>query len=159
MISHSDRHHKFLFSLPGLENVDSARKEMIRRVYDVCIYSLFLGDVEIARKAFGLLLRCKEFKWKDFWSLAVHMLNPHDPDRDDTFILSQVEQLRSLMVRDRTRVSHPSQSHVWTQPIPQGEELLNEVLQVLIQNGQYREALEEIELFVVPSLIITRPLS
>lgn len=106
MILHSDRNHRFLFSLPGLENVDTARKETIRRVYDVCLYSLLLGDVENTKKAFGVLLRCKEFKWKDLWSLAVYMLNPHDPDRDNAFFLSQVLQLRSLMLQDPTQVSH-----------------------------------------------------
>lgn len=114
MISNSDRNHKFLFSLPGLENVDSARKEMIRRLYDACIYSILLGDVQFARKAFGLLLRCKEFKWKDFWSLAIYMLNPHDPDRDNAFILSRVEQLNLLMVQDRARVSPSTSTCFWT---------------------------------------------
>jgi len=105
---------------------------MIRRVYDVCMYSLYSGDFERASKAFGLLLRCKEFKWKDFWSLAVYMLNPHDPDRDDAFFLGQVEHLRLLMAQDPTR----------------RQELLNEVLQVLVQNGRYTEALDEIELYL-----------
>ena len=112
MIPHSDRNHKFLFSLPGLDNVDSARKETIRRVYDVCMYSILLGDVERTKKAFGILLGCKEFKWKDLWSLAIYMLNPHDPDRDDTFFLRQVKQLRSLMHQDRTRVSRSSSTCV-----------------------------------------------
>lgn len=105
---------------------------MIRRVYDVCMHSLLLGDVTRARKAFGILLRCKEFDWKASWALAIYMLNAHDPDRDDTFFLSQVEQLRLLMLQDPT----------------QREELLNEVLQVLIQNGRYTEALDEIELYL-----------
>jgi RNA polymerase I-specific transcription initiation factor RRN11 len=157
MIPHSDsdRNHKFLFSLPGLENADSARKEMIRRIYDACIYSMLLGDIRIARKAFGLLLRCKEFKWKDFWSLAVYMLNPHDPDRDNTFVLSQVDQLRSLMVQDRARVSHSTSAYAWTQRISQGVELLNELLQVLVQNGRCTEALDEIELSVIMFLMVT----
>lgn len=117
MLSYPDRNHQFLFSLPGLENVDSARKHMIRRVYDACIYSLFSGDVEVARKAYGLLLRCKEFKWKDLWSLGIHMLNPHDPDRDNAPIRSQVEQLRFLMVRNHTRVSPSPSTCVRTQRI------------------------------------------
>ena len=128
---------------------------MIRRVYDACIYSLFLGDVEIARKAFGLLLRCKEFKWKDLWSLVIHMLNPHDMDPDNIF-LSQVEQLRSLMIQDHSRVSYSLSTCVWTQRIPQKEELLNEVLQALVQNGQYSEALFEIDLSVISSLAMAR---
>lgn len=132
MTSLPDRNHQFLFSLLGLRNVDSARKLTIRRVYDVCMHSLFLGDVERARKAFGILLRCKEFDWKASWALAIYMLNPHDPDRDDTYFLRQAEQLRLLMLQDPTR----------------REELLNEVLQVLIQNGRYAEALDELELYL-----------
>lgn len=108
MSSHPDRNHQFLFSLLGLRGADSARKVMIRRVYDVCMHSLCLGDVERARRAFGILLRCKEFDWKASWALAIYMLNAHDPDRDDAFFLSQVEQLRLLMLQDPTRVSFPS---------------------------------------------------
>lgn len=79
---------------------------MIRRVYDICVYSLLLGDVESTKRAFGILFRCKEFKWKDLWPLAIYMLNPHDPDRDNTFFLDQVGQLRLLMLQDHTQVSH-----------------------------------------------------
>ncbi|KAF9779453.1 hypothetical protein BJ322DRAFT_1087533 [Thelephora terrestris] len=134
MTSHPepDRNHQFLFSLLDIRGIDSARKLTIRRVYDVCMHSLCLGDVNRARKAFGILLRCKEFDWKASWALAVYMLNAHDPDRDDTFFLSQVEQLRLLMLQDPTR----------------REELLNEILQVLVQNGRYTEALDEIELYL-----------
>jgi hypothetical protein len=112
MTSDPDRNHQFLFSLLGLRGLESARKVTIRRVYDVCMHSLFLGDVERARKAFGILLRCKEFDWKASWALAIYMLNAHDPDRDDTFFLSQVEQLRLLMLQDTTRVSYSSLARV-----------------------------------------------
>lgn len=118
MTSHPDRNHQFLFSLLGLRGIDSARKVTIRRVYDVCMHSLCLGDVERARKAFGILLRCKEFDWKASWALAVYMLNAHDPDRDDTFFLSQVEQLRLLMLQDPTRVGLSSLPYIRTQRIP-----------------------------------------
>ena len=148
MTSYPDRNHQFLFSLLGLRGADSARKVTIRRVYDVCMHSLFLGDVERSRKAFGILRRCKEFDWKASWALAIYMLNAHDPDRDDTFFLSQVQQLRLLMLQDPTRVSDVLSFPAQSQRIPQREELLNEVLQVLVQNGRYTEALDEIELFV-----------
>lgn len=158
MGSLADRNHQFLFSLLNLRSADSARKVTIRRVYDVCMHSLCLGDVERARKAFGILLRCKEFDWKASWSLAIHMLNAHDPERDDTFFLSQVEQLRSLMLHDPTRVSYSPSPRVRTQLLPQREELLNEVLQVLTMHGRYTEALDEIEL-CVPSLYGAPPFS
>ena len=112
MSSHSDRNHHFLFTLLSLRGTDSARKVTIRRVYDVCMHSLCLGDVERARKAFGILLRCKEFDWKASWSLAIYMLNAHGPERDDAFFLSQVERLRSLMLRDPTQVSCSSLPNV-----------------------------------------------
>ena len=159
MSSHPDRNHQFLFSLPNLRNADSARKVTIRRLYDVCMHSLCLGDTARARKAFGILLRCKEFDWKDSWSLAIYMLNAHDPERDDAFFLSQVEHLRSLMLQDPTQVSYTSSAHVRTSLIPQREELLNEVLQVLVQNGRYAEALDEIELSVALTIYYEPPLS
>ena len=112
MSSHPDRNHQFLFSLLSVRSADSARKVTIRRVYDVCMHSLCLGDVERARKAFGILLRCKEFDWKASWSLAIYMLNAHDPERDDTYFLSQVEHLRSLMLQDPTQVSYSSSFRV-----------------------------------------------
>lgn len=113
-----DRNHQFLFSLPNLRGVGSARKVTIRRVYDVCMHSLCLGDVERARKAFGILLRCKEFDWKASWSLAIYMLNAHDLERDDAFFLNQVEQLRSLMLQDPTLVSCTSSPCVQIRLIP-----------------------------------------
>jgi RNA polymerase I-specific transcription initiation factor RRN11 len=118
MSSLPDRNHQFLFSLLDLKSVDSARKVIIRRVYDVCMHSLCLGDVGRARKAFGILLRCKEFDWKASWSLAIYMLNAHDPERDDSFFLSQVEQLRLLMLQDPTLVSYTPPAHVQTRLIP-----------------------------------------
>ena len=118
MSSLPDRNHKFLFSLLGLKSADSARKVTIRRLYDVCMHSLCLGDVGRARKAFGILLRCKEFDWKASWSLAIYMLNAHDPERDDNFFLSQVEQLRSLMLQDPALVSYTSPTRVQARLIP-----------------------------------------
>jgi len=118
MSSLPDRNHKFLFSLLNLRSADSARKVAIRRVYDVCMHSLCLGDVRRARKAFRILLRCKEFDWKASWSLAIYMLNAHDPDRDDAFFLGQVDQLRSLMLQDPTRVSCSLPVCIMTQSIP-----------------------------------------
>ena len=157
MSSHPDRNHQFLFSLLNLRGADSARKITIRRVYDVCMHSLCLGDVDRARKAFGILLRCKEFDWKASWSLAIYMLNAYDPERDNAFFLGQVEQLRSLMLQDPTRVSYPLLARIRTQLIPQREELLNEVLQVLVQNGRYAEALDEIELCVAFAIYGAHP--
>lgn len=110
MNSLPDRNHQFLFSLLNFKSADSARKITIRRVYDVCMHSLCLGDVRRARKAFGILLRCREFDWKASWSLAIYMLNAHDPERDDSFFLSQVERLRSLMLQDPSLVSRRHRS-------------------------------------------------
>lgn len=100
-----DRNHEFLFSLISFKKADSARLLTIRRLYDVCMYSLYTKDIEQARKAFGILLRCKEFNWKTSWSLAIYMLNPFDSDRGDSFFLGQVEHLRSLMLQAPVLVS------------------------------------------------------
>lgn len=100
-----DRNHEFLFSLFRFKNIDSARAITIRRLYDVCMFSLFTGDDKRAREAFGILLRCKEFNWKTSWSLAIYMFNAHDPENDSSFSLAKVEQLRSLMLQDPSRVS------------------------------------------------------
>ena len=46
------------------------------------------------------------------------MLNAHDPERDDGFFLSQVEQLRSLMLQDPTLVSYTPPARFQIRLIP-----------------------------------------
>src|ERR1700722_119049 len=69
-----------LFELLWNKHSRTARKVHIRRLYDVLRLCIERNDLPRARKAWDILIRCKEFDWKVMWQTAVHLLGSHSDD-------------------------------------------------------------------------------
>lgn len=59
--------YKFLFAYPNAKQTLSARKVHIRRLYDILELSIHRNDLARAKKAWAILVRCKEVNWKTMW--------------------------------------------------------------------------------------------
>lgn len=123
--------HNFLFASLDSKNPNTARKVHIRRVYDILQLSVQRNDISRAKKAWGILARCKEFDWKAVWTLGVHLMGTTEASTTD-ISRTRIEFLRSLMLQ------HPNQK----------DAVLRELVLRLIQAERYKEALDELELWV-----------
>ena len=74
---------QFMFTSPNAPRSATARKVHIRRLIDVLQLSLLRRDYDRARRAWTILIRCKEINWKDMWKTAVALLADIDPGHDD----------------------------------------------------------------------------
>lgn len=76
--------HTFLFTSPNAPRPTTARKVHLRRLIDVLQLSLLRRDLDRARRAWAILIRCKEINWKDMWKTAVALLaDPGDDDQEE----------------------------------------------------------------------------
>ncbi|KAF7352610.1 RNA polymerase I-specific transcription initiation factor rrn11 [Mycena venus] len=106
----------------------SARKIHIRRLYDVMHLCIQRNDFERATRAWTILAHCQEVNWRTMWSTSVHILsakNLKDPEQTVAF-------LRLMMLQ------HPEDR----------ETILKEMVLRLIISEQYRDALDELELYL-----------
>ncbi|TFY71413.1 hypothetical protein EVG20_g1595 [Dentipellis fragilis] len=128
--------HTFLFSSLNNKPPRTARKVHLRRLYDVFQLTLQRGDLPRARRAWAILVRCKEVSWRDMWrsSLAVVGVGDAGMDADGTGAAKEkrVEFLRVLLLQ------HPEER----------EGILQEMVLLLIMSGKHREALDELELYL-----------
>lgn len=125
-MSPSDHDHTFLFASLGDKPPRSSRKAHLRRLHDILQLCILRNDLPRARRAWAILVRCRETDWKAMWSTAVHLVN--GPER---------AALLGAMQR---------------QAPEQGEAILREQVLRLIQERRYRDALDELELCVCHSL-------
>ncbi|KAK0499838.1 hypothetical protein EDD18DRAFT_1152842 [Armillaria luteobubalina] len=108
----------------------SARKLHICRLYDVLELSLLRNEFARARKAWAILARCKEIHWTTMWTTAVRVLgdetfNGHDSSKKIAFLHEMM-----LQVPDKR------------------ETILKEIVLRNIMAGQFRKALDELELYL-----------
>lgn len=76
--------HSPLFTSSNVPRPTTARKVHIRRLIDVLQLSLLRRDYDRARRAWAILIRCKEIDWKDMWKTAVALLaDPGDDDQEE----------------------------------------------------------------------------
>lgn len=122
--------HSFLFASLDSKQPRSARKVHIRRLFDILQLSLLRNDLERARRAWAILIRCKEIHWRDMWTTAVGLLGedapPDDADSDE-------EKINFLRIAMR-------------QHLDERELILKELTLRLIRAGMHREALDELDL-------------
>ncbi|CAK5275384.1 unnamed protein product, partial [Mycena citricolor] len=105
----------------------STRKTHIRRLYDVMEICLQRGDFARAARAWAILARCEEIKWKKMWVTGLQLLGP-EPNKTT----KKIEFLRVMMLQ---------------QP-EERESILQELVLHLIASGEHREALDELELYL-----------
>ncbi|KAJ3754215.1 hypothetical protein EV360DRAFT_87052 [Lentinula raphanica] len=120
----------YLFSAPAdiLNTPSTARKVHIRRLYEVLQLCIHRNDLPRARRAWSVLLRCKEINWITMWGVAIHLVE--ETSYDST---RKIELLRDMMLH------YPDQR----------VNVIKELIFRLILSGRHREALDELELQVI----------
>ncbi|KAF7332114.1 hypothetical protein MKEN_00092100 [Mycena kentingensis (nom. inval.)] len=89
-------------------------------------------QLRCAIRAWNILVRCKEVDWKSMWSLGVHLLAENNLDNASERQSSKVDFLRLMMLQR-----------------PEDREMiLKELVLRLILCERYREALEDLELYL-----------
>jgi RNA polymerase I specific initiation factor len=100
MVAHD---HNFLFASLGSKQPHNTRKIHIRRLYDA--FQLFIArrDLARAKRAWAILVRCKEIDWSVMWTTGLQLLG--DTLDDETSTLKQ-EFLRTMMLQKIDEVRH-----------------------------------------------------
>lgn len=89
-----------LFELPGSKAPNTARKIHIRRLYDTLQLCILRRDITRARKAWAILVRCKEVHWKALWRTGVLLLDESDYDLDqEGETEKRVDYLSTMMLQ------------------------------------------------------------
>ena len=152
--------HSFLFSSLSSKQPTTARKAHIRRLFDILQLCVQRHDWVRAKRAWAILVRCREVDWKAMWTTSILLLQADDPDAGGA--QSNAERVRFLGVMMR---QHPDEVrlldcspqrltlfHTLTASSPsQRESILKELVLRLIQDGRCKRAMEELDL-CVPSL-------
>ncbi|KAF6762175.1 hypothetical protein DFP72DRAFT_1002018 [Ephemerocybe angulata] len=121
--------HTFLFASLDSKPPNTARKVHIRRLYDLFQVSIQRQDFTRASRAWAILARCKEFDWMSMWMTGFLLLRGSS---SDDVPQEKLEFLRTMLL----------------QQTGQRESILQELLFCLIRCGKYREALNELELYL-----------
>ncbi|OCF45669.1 hypothetical protein I317_00572 [Kwoniella heveanensis CBS 569] len=128
----------------------SVRRRWIQNLVDALHYCLLKGDIERAKKAWAILIRCREVDWKARWNWGLLVLSSSTTAPSDStqngYSYTQMSQftqdyegkeverwLNSLRVSAREE-DKPS--------------LLNGLVLHFIKHGQYRRALDQLETYL-----------
>ncbi|VDB88533.1 unnamed protein product [Peniophora sp. CBMAI 1063] len=84
------------------------------------------GNYDRARKAYAILVRCREVKWAKLWRLGMFLLSKCGDERRD------VEYLRAMLLQ------HPDEA----------EAIMQELVLTLTANDRERDAMDELELYL-----------
>ena len=98
-----------LFDLPGSKTLSTTRKLHIRRLYDVLQLCLLRDDLVRARKAWAILVRCKEVHWKALWKTGILLLDEFEYEFDqDRETAKRIDYLSTMMLQqsEDVRIHH-----------------------------------------------------
>ena len=98
----SSDHHFFFASLDS-KPPSTARKVHIRRLYDILQLSIQRNDFARAKRAWAILIRCKEFRWEEHWTIGLYILNEGKTMTES--IPQRTEYLRAMILRGVDKVS------------------------------------------------------
>ncbi|TFK43690.1 hypothetical protein BDQ12DRAFT_718885 [Crucibulum laeve] len=127
----SSNNHNFLFASLDSKAPLTARKVHIRRLYDILQLCIQRKDPRRAKRAWAVLARCKEVRWSSMWKTGLLLLGENIDDELPS-APRKVEYLRTMMLH------HTDER----------ENILKELLFRLILLEKYREALDELELYL-----------
>ncbi|KAF8646390.1 hypothetical protein AX16_007256 [Volvariella volvacea WC 439] len=122
--------YTFLFASLDEKEPSTARKVHLRRLYDILHLSVQRNDHLRAYRAWCILARCKEFQLKTMWTTALYILTRNEFANGNN--QKRIDFLRTIMLR------YPDER----------EAILQELIITLIMAEQYREALDELELYL-----------
>ena len=92
-----------LFTLPGSKEPSTARKYHIRRLYDILQLCIQRYDYVRARKAWAILVRCKEVDWKVLWRTGAVLICESQEECDE-MSTKKSEYLSTMMLRNTDMV-------------------------------------------------------
>lgn len=90
----------FLFSAPAptLNVPSTARKVHLRRLYDVLQLSIHRDDLARARRAWSILVRCKEINWMAMWGIGIHLVEENSYGDEEIGSSRKIELLRDMFL-------------------------------------------------------------
>jgi RNA polymerase I-specific transcription initiation factor RRN11 len=138
--------YSFLFALPEAKQTLSARKVHIRRLYDILELCIYRNDISRAKKAWSILIRCKEINWKAMWRTATLLVGEHE--NSESLARHRLEFLTTMMLQLPEAVSELTLCRTILTAAMQRESIIQEMILHLIVARQHRKALDELELFV-----------
>lgn len=94
--------HNFLFESLDSKSPPTARKVHIRRLYDILELCIQRNDFDRAKRAWCVLIRCKEFQWEDQWRTGLYIISEGSTLTEN--IPQRVGYLRAMMLRDINKV-------------------------------------------------------
>ncbi|KAH9850733.1 hypothetical protein C2E23DRAFT_734510 [Lenzites betulinus] len=127
--------HAFLFNPLNSKQPQTARKVHIRRLFDILHLCVQRHDWQRARRAWTVLLRCKEVDWKTMWKMSLLLLGRPDENTDFDPPETDSDKVNFLTVMMR---QHPEER----------ESILKELVLHLIQCNMHRRAMEELDLYL-----------
>ena len=89
----------------GAKQTLSARRVHLRRLYDILELCIHRGDLERARKAWAILVRCKEVNWKAMWRTGTLLVGRQEDQA--AAARDRLEFLTSMMLQFPEAVSIP----------------------------------------------------
>ncbi|KAG8738548.1 hypothetical protein FRC12_016718 [Ceratobasidium sp. 428] len=113
----------------------SSRKQHIRFTYDILHVCLQRGDLARARRAWSLLVKCPEIDLRTIWQVGLALI-PCEGENEERRARSTREHVGYLK---RVRLRIPDMQ----------ETFLKETVLALIDMGEYQEALDELDLYIV----------
>ncbi|TDL29690.1 hypothetical protein BD410DRAFT_36399 [Rickenella mellea] len=126
----------FIFDLPQADTLkpSSTRKVHIRRLNDILHLSIQRGDMLRARQVWSILARCKEYDWMAMWRMGLLLANPHShpPSSNTNTVTARLDYLRVMMLR-----------------CPDDQEsILSEIVLQLIFSENFKDAIDELDLYL-----------
>lgn len=94
--------HNFLFASLDSKPPRTAREVHIRRLYDILQLCIQRNDMPRAKRAWAILVRCKEFRWEKHWTTGLCILNENGVSTEN--MPQRIEYLRAMMLRDIDKV-------------------------------------------------------
>ncbi|KAH8118618.1 hypothetical protein DFH11DRAFT_688760 [Phellopilus nigrolimitatus] len=122
----------FTLSESSQFNALTSRKYHIQRLNDILLLAIERSDLPRARRAWAILARCKEFDWKTKWRTSMLLQDPGSGQSPQTARNRNLELLKKL------RRHLPNEQ----------ESILQEIVLRLADAGEFREALDELDLYL-----------
>ena len=127
-----------IFEGLGIKTSHTDRVGHIKRLYDILHLCLQSGDVARARRAWGILTRCKETNWESLWRTGLRIILEHGDG-------SEIAYLRTVKLRLPAEVKCTVQLTATKAHAQQSEVILKETILHHVRAGKWRDALDDLE--------------
>ena len=101
----------YLFEPASNIHARTTRKVHIRRLFDVLQLSIHHGYFQKARRAWAILMRCKELDWRLMWRTGVLLVDERSV-LDEGLVAARLEYLQTVMLQHAESVSALHWLHV-----------------------------------------------